>query len=88
MVLEEINFAKCANFPFIAGVNLRCFSVRFLIGTQTLDSTPKDSRKGCPYGSKGEIDSEHHLDIVGEPLAGSLAPTFISRPFVDRNINV
>ena len=69
-------------------VNQRCYHVRLLIGNKTFDSTPKDSRKGCPYGSKGKIDSKHYLDIVGESLAGSLAPAFVSRPIVDRKQNV
>ena len=38
---------------------------------------------GCPYGSQGEFHSKPYLDIVGEPLAGSLAPTLFSRPIVD-----
>ena len=66
----------------------RYYPVRLSIENITFCSAPKDSRKGCPYGSKGEFHSKPYLDIVGEPLAGSLAPTFISRPIVDRNINV
>ena len=55
----------------------RRYHVRLSIENITFCSAPKDSRKGCPYGSKSEFHSKPYLDIVGEPLAGSLAPTFI-----------
>ena len=42
----------CRGEPVCSPLHRRCFHVRLSIGTQTFCSTPKDSRKGCPYTPK------------------------------------
>ena len=49
-------YAQTPSIPLLGGRNpcglplhRRCFFVRLSIGIQTFYSTPKDSRKGCPY---------------------------------------
>ena len=65
----------CRGEPVCSPLHRRCFHVRLSIGTQTFCSTPKDSRKGCPYTPK---ETSISIFIVGESLEGSLGTDVFS----------
>ena len=55
--------------PCVRPLNRRLFPVRLSIGNMTFDSTPKDSRKGCPY-YLFEMFIIHLYIVVGATVAG------------------
>ncbi len=66
----------------------RHYHVRLLIGNMTYDSTPRAHTSVRPYELVLIVYYTFKNGCRGEPMCSPSAPTFISRPIVDRKHNV